>query len=370
MLQLLKRILFSYAERKHIASQQRIFSRSRRKNPLQNEEYGFNFNIGKIKPAVDGGRSLKVIEALPCISSEFDNETLIETFCKLGVAPISDDALIHEKFNTLIEATKLILPQLTVEQNVQIFSEICRAEIPMFDELTEFIVDTLLRRVACMTIGDIIVTDYSLRSYYAREMKVGKLFETLRQATRAAFIVKVNNRLVDSQGYEKLMQIVRYLSNNQSLVKNIDIRSLSEQLFLAEDQQFRLNDVTCVIISFARVPTEDLPEYSRQLLSKMFRIWCQRTNNFEDVKKILELLVTKKSKDNDSSLLQDGEFISHCSKLTIDKNELRNAFIVMNLFNDLVCIMKQYDRYILKMFYKSLFYRFFFLLELCQQGFD
>lgn len=305
--------------------------------PLQ--ECKFNGNVGGIRAAADGGRSLKMIETLPCNPSEFNGDILIRTFDELGIAAISDDALLHENFNTLTDATKLILPKLTVAQIVHIFNRVCCAQVPMFDELTEFIVNTLLRRVTIMTIDDINDVDHSLRIYYKREMKVSVLFDTLRQAMRISFVVKVNNELIGSQNYKRLMRIVQYLSNNQSLVKNVDTKSLSEQLLLEEDHEFQLNDVICIIVSMARYPRLD--EYSRQLLAKMFKIWCCNTDDIVDVQKILELLATKKLKHNDLASFQDSLFISHCSKLTIihcvNKKDFRLGFDVLNRFNDLVC---------------------------------
>lgn len=285
--------------------------------------------------AADNGRSLKLIESLPQDPILFTENDLIDAFAKLSSGPVSDDALLHDNFNTFIEATTLILPKLSATQNVQIFSQMCRAEIPMFDELADIVVKALLQRITFMTIDEIIEVDRSIRSYYVREWKISKLLETLRQSTRTAFIVKVNCDLIESQSYEKLMRIIQYLSNNKSLVKNIDTTSLAEQLLLIDDHKFQLNDVVCVIITLAR--NLQLDEHSQQLLTKMFRIWCSRNKNIGDVQTILELLVTKKLKDIDLTPFQNLSFIQHCAKHAIDHREIRSAFDILNRFNEMVC---------------------------------
>lgn len=312
-----------------------ILNRNRRKRKgfEKIEECDFNFNVHKAKP-VDNGRSLKIIESIPTDVQAINEEDLLNVFEKLSAGVISDDALLHENFNTLIDATKLLLPKVSVAQNVRIFSQICQAQIPMFDELSEIIVNALLRRISFITVDEIITVDFSVREYYTREWKLSRVFEAMRQATRAAFVVKANNELVNQQTYEKLIRMMRYLSNNPSLVKNVDTTSLFEQLLLTEDYEFQLNDAVCVIVTLARFATLD--GNAKQLLSKMLRIWCNSTKNIDDVKAILGLLSAKKLKDFDSTSFNDPLFVQHCSKAAIQRKDVRSGFEILDGFNQLV----------------------------------
>lgn len=283
----------------------------------------------------NNGHSLKIIESLPLDATLFGERELIDVFVKLSSEPIGDDALLHDNFNTFTEATRLILPKLSATQNAQIFSQICRAEIPMFDELTEFVAETLLQRITCLTVDDIIDVETSLRNYYARDWKISKLFETLRQATRTAFIVKMNSERLENQSYEKLMRIIRYLSNNKSLVKNVDTTSLAEQLLAKDDHEFQLNDSVCVIVTLARFP--QLNEHDKQLLTKMFRIWCSNATDKTDVRAILELLVSKKLQDIDLTPFQNHAFVQLCAKHAMEHRDIRSTSGVLYGFNEMVC---------------------------------
>lgn len=289
--------------------------------------------------AADNGRSLKIIESISSDPNDISEHDLLKIFGRLSAGIISDDALLHENFNTLIDATKLILPKLSVSQNVNIFTQLCEAQIPMFDELSEIVVNALLRRISHITVDDIISVDFSIRKYYAREWKLSKSFETLRQATRTAFIVKANNELVEDQTYDKLIRMMRYLSNNQSLVKNVDTMSLAEQLLLKEDCEFELNDVVCVIVTLARFLKPN--NQSKQLLSKMFRIWCSRTESIADVKSILQLLTTKKLEDIDLNSFNDPLFIRHCSNYAIQQKDVRSGFEILDGFNEMVRLLSE-----------------------------
>lgn len=325
-----------WAERKLAAStSDPILNRNRRKKRGFNkiEECDFNFNVHNAKP-LDNGRSLKIIESIPTDSHAMNEQDLLNIFEKLSTGVISDDALLHENFNILIDATNLLLPKLSVAQHVRIFSQICQAQIPMFDELSEIIVNALLQRISFISVDEIISVDFSVREYYTREWKLSRVFETMRQATRAAFVVKANNELVNPQTYDKLIRMTRYLSNNPSLVKNVDTKSLFEQLLLTEDYEFQFNDVVCVIVTLARIPSLD--EHAKQLLSKMLRIWCSSTKNLDDVKAILGLLSAKKLKGIDLTSFNDTVFIQHCCKTVIKRKDVRSGFEVLDGFNQLV----------------------------------
>lgn len=258
---------------------------------------------------------------------------LCSIFKQLSVGVISDEAFLHENFNTLTEATKNLLPKLSVTQIVEIFSQITRAKIPMFDELSEIIVNTLLQRISLITVDEIISVDKTVRDHYNREFKLSRVFETMRQATRASFIVKANNELVNNQSYDKLIRMMRYLSNNPSLAKNVDTMSLSKQLLLTDDNEFQFEDVICVIVTLARFPKLD--EHTKQLLTKMFRIWCSNTSLW-DIKALLRLLQTKKLKGIELAPFNDPQFIQHCSKAAIQRNDITSGFDILHGLNDLV----------------------------------
>lgn len=296
-------------------------------------EYDYSSNVKPTKPP-DNGRSLTIIEAISPDPNAINEQDLLNIFEKLSTGIISDDALEHENFSILIDASKLHLPKFSVSQNVRIFTQICEAQIPMFDELSEIVADALLRCISFITVDDIISLDFSLRKYHARESKLSKSFETVRQATRTSFIVKANNELVENQSYDKLIRMMRYLSNNQSLVKNVDTTSLAEQLLLKEENEFQQNDVVCVIVTLARF--QKLDEHTKQLLTKMFRIWCKHAKSLEDIKSMLKLLTTNKLKDIDLTSFNDPLFIQHCSKYAIQQRNVKSGFEILDSFNEMV----------------------------------
>lgn len=314
-----------WAERKANPSSVELFKKLKR--------YNFGFKAQIIRPAQDGGRSLEIIKALPAESEDFTAESLIEVYDKLSIGPISDAALLHENFDTFIDATESILPQLSASQCAHIFKQTARAQIPMFDELTQTIANHLLRCITFITVDEIIDVDFALRKYYVIEWRMSKVFERIRQATRAAFVVRVNDELVERQNYTKLIRIMRYLSNNPSLVKNVDTASLSEQLLLTDDYEFQPNDVICTIVTLNRFPKHD--EHSKQLLTKVFCMWCGNAQHIDDVKEIFELLITKQLKNDRSFSIDDKLFVQRCNQIVIEKNDMRSAFDVLDMMNEL-----------------------------------
>lgn len=280
---------------------------------------------------IDEGRSLEIVKALPVDPQLFSECDLIDAFAKLSTGPISDEALLHNNFNSLADAARLIAPQLSATQIVHIFSLMCRAVIPMFDELTVFIVHDLLQRSSFMTIDDIIKVDSTLRTYYKRQYKLSQLCEELRQVTQTAFIVRVNDALSTEMDYKILMKIMGYLSNNRSLVKNIDFHRLAEQLLRIDDHHFEFHDVVCTIVTLARVP--QLEQQSKQLLSKLFWIWSTNVKDIDDVQDILNLLRTKKLDGIDLTPFQNAIFIDQCVKLA---TECRCLGTVINILNEFV----------------------------------
>ncbi|XP_055313003.1 uncharacterized protein LOC129574678 isoform X2 [Sitodiplosis mosellana] len=330
---------YKIVERKAAASTDQTFNSKPRRKKTPTKEYKFDFKAKCVRPARDRGRSLEIIKALPADSKDITEEMLIETYDKLSAGPINDEALLHANFDTFIDATECILLKLSVSQVLHIFKQTARAQIPMFDELNEIIVKDilvkkdLLRHITFITVDDIIDVDFALRKYYAREWKISKLFEEFRQATRAAFVAKVNEELVENLSHKKLMRIMRYLGNNRSLVQYVDTSSLSKQLLLEDDQEFQDSDVVFTIVTLARFPKLD--EHSKQLLTKMYRIWCGNEQDIESVKGILKLLCTKKPENTDLSHFHDPLFFQRCTQIAIEKKDMRSAFAVLDAYNEL-----------------------------------
>lgn len=277
----------------------------------------------------DEGRSLKIIESLPPDPNMLGAKDVLDVFEKLSAGPISDEAFLHSNFYTLVESTKLVLSQLNATENVKILRCISRSKIPMFDELTETVAQGLMNRISVMTVNDIIEIDFSIRGLIT-ETKISKLLETLRQVTRAAFVAKVNVDLLESQEYEKLIRIMCYLSNNSSLVQNIDHRLL-KQLLEKDDHKFKIDDVTCVIVMLLRFP--HLNQHGKELLTKIFPIWCDNAKNVGDAKKILDLLFDNCWRVEDLGPFHNPSFIQHCTELAKQCNDTKKKFEVLKQFN-------------------------------------
>lgn len=280
----------------------------------------------------DEGRSLKIIESLPPDPNVLGVKDVLDVFEKLSAGPISDEAFLHSNFYTLVESTKLVLSQLNATENVKIFRCISRSKIPMFDELTESVAEALMNRIPFMTVDDIIEIDFSIRGLIT-ETKISRLLETLRQVTRAAFVAKVNVDLLESQEYEKLIRIMCYLSNNSSLVQNIDHRLL-KQLVSKDDHEFKLDDVTCVIVTLLRFP--HLNEHGKELLTKLFPIWCDNAKKVDDAKKILDLLFNNCWRVEDLQPFHNPSFIQQCTELAIQCRDMKSRFDVLKQFNQMV----------------------------------
>lgn len=282
------------------------------------------------------GWSMDIIKLVPSTVEELSVSKMLDIFEKLSIAQISDDALLHENFNTLIDSVKLNESSLSVRQFVDIFMHICNAEVPMFDELNEFIVNILLQRIESFTVDDIIDVDLVVRKYYAREFLLSKLFEQLRQTTRALFADKANKELSQVQTYDKLMRMLKYLGNNRSLMKGVYTTRLIELLLLENDTEISKDDAAFVIVTFARLPT--LNDSSKLLLAKAFRICCNRVKDTDDIRTILELLVDKKLDGIDLTPFKNDAFIHHCTKLAIQYANIKTAVDILHSFNQMVCI--------------------------------
>lgn len=280
----------------------------------------------------DEGRSIKIIESLPPDPNMLGAQDVLDVFVKLSAGPISDEAFLHSNFYTLVESTKLVLSQLNATENVQILRCISRSKIPMFDELTETVAKALMNRIPFMTVDDIIEIDFSIRGLIT-EIKISKLLETLRQVTRAAFVAKVNVDLLESQEYEKLIRIMCYLSNNSSLVQNIDHRLL-KQLASKDDHEFKFDDVTRVIVTLLRFP--HLNEHGKELLTKIFPIWCDNAKEVDDAEKILDLFFANSWRVEDLHPFHNPSFIQHCAELAIQCRDMKSKFDVLKQFNRMV----------------------------------
>lgn len=314
----------------------KLSNRIRRKNNPDDHDYDFVRYFVPPKKA-EIGWSMEIIKSVPSRVEELNVPDMLDIFEKLSIFGISEDVLLHENFSTLIDSVKLNESFLSVRQFVNIFMHICHAEVPMFDELNEFIVNILVQRIDSFTVDDIIDVDFVIRKYYAREFLLSKLFEELRQKTRALFVDKANKELSQVQTYDKLMRMLKYLGNNRSLMKGVYTTRLMELFLLEDDNEFKKEDAAFVIVTLARLPA--LNDSSKLLLAKAFRIWCSRAKDTDDVKSILRLLAEKKLQGIDLSPFQNDAFIKHCTKLTIDYANVTTAVDVLDSFNGMVCIV-------------------------------
>lgn len=303
------------------------------KNPKTNEYEIKNWPL-PIKPR--DKNPLDIIKALPADSKDFTEDILIKAYDELSKSPISEEALMHGNFDELIDATERILPKLSVSQNVHIFKQTAEAEIPMYDELTEMIVKSLLPRITHLTIDEIFDVNDALHRYYIIELKISKLFKTLHVRASGIFKLKVYDFLHERQCYEKLIQMMIYLDNNPSFIKSVDTTSLSEQLLLMDDHEFHDSHIEHIILTLNKFPKLDTQ--SQQLLQKMYRNWCSIEHNIESVHKFLEQLFVEKKPNTDSSSHPDPLFIQRCTEIAIGMETLSDRFKVLHRFNDLVCI--------------------------------
>lgn len=280
--------------------------------------------------------SMEIIKLVPSTVEELSVSKMLDIFEKLSIVRISDDVLMHENFNTLIDSVKLNESSLSVRQFVNIFMHIGNAEVPMFDELNEFIVDILLQRFESFTVDDIIDIDFVIRKHYVKEFQLSKLFEDLRQKTRELFADKANKELSQVQTYNKLMRMLKYLGNNRSLMKDVFTTRLIELLLLVDDNEFSKTDAAFMIVTLARLPALD--DSSKRLLAKAFRIWCTKAKDTDDVKSILKLIIEKKLDGIDLSPFQNDAFIKHCTNLAIEYANVPTAVDILKNFNEMVCI--------------------------------
>lgn len=289
----------------------------------------FTFSEFNLK-STDDGRSLKILESLTLDVQNPDKQQIVDVFERLSAGPISADALLHHNFGPLIDATKLILPKLNGAQNVQVFKCICQAEIPMFDELTENIVKSLLSQINSLTIEEITEVDFTLRKYYVREGKLSKLFAALCADSRSFFILRLRDELNTDLSTSKLMQITRYLSNNRTITESVDTELLSKQFLSKPDDEFSQNDAVCTIAMLGQFkkPAEGIDK----LNYKMNRVFTSHATKIDQVKALLYLLVRKDRME----LYNDPEFIRHCSKLAIEQGDTRSIFDTLKLLNKLV----------------------------------
>lgn len=332
--------LCHFAERPIIVSSMK----SKIGDRLQRENFDFEENVDSnpeffVKPSRQPkfDWSKDVIVMVPSKPEELSISEMIQIFEKLSLYKISDDTLVHEKFNTLIDSVRFHEKFLNLKQLVKIFKCICEAEVPMYDDLTEFIVKTLLLRMRFLTVDDIIDVDFTIRKFYAREFRLSKLLETLRQETRASFIDEANDELIEQQNsHRKSMRLLKYLSNNQTLMQNIDTTKLFKNLLSTNDDEFPKSDATYVIVSFSRF--RSLNDSAKQLLTKAFGIWCNNAEDTDDIRAILKLLIAKKLNGINLLPFQNVAFIERCTKLTIEYGDIATALDVLDGFNKMVCI--------------------------------
>lgn len=92
-----------------------------------------------------------------------------------------------------------------------------------------------------------------------------------------------------------------------------------------------------MILTLARLPV--LNDSSKLLLTKVFRVWCSRAKDTDDVKAILKLLVGKKLDGIDLSPFNNATFIKHCTTLSIEYANIPTAIDILDSFNEMVCIV-------------------------------
>lgn len=282
----------------------------------------------------------ETVLALPSDTSTPDENELNEIFRKISAnGPINPNVLMHEGFVNLIQATRSVLPKLTLSQMVDVLRQIIVAKIPMDDELCDLVIDALLSRISMISVDEIIEIDFLLRKSWGIH-SLNSLFDTLRLTMRTLFAIKVNEELNDELSYEKLLMIVRYLSNNTCISKTIGLDRLAQSLLLIDDNNFQLNDIVCVIITLARCASLD--EHSKQLISKMYRIWCNKASTTDHVDNLLSLLVQKKRKFIDMKPFNDAQFIQHCTKVMVDSSDWKKSFEIQEKFNEMVTLMEIY----------------------------
>ncbi|XP_031621107.1 uncharacterized protein LOC116339397 [Contarinia nasturtii] len=311
----------------------------------------------------NGTESLQIVQTLPSDPKDFTKDSLIETFDRLGAYTIGDDALIHGNYDVLIDATKLILPKLNRTQCVHIFMNLCRANVPMFDELCEIVVCNLSERVdssishiyylneenyESFTLDEIIAIDVTIREYYYKKLKLSVLFDTLRKWIRKIFTFKMEHN-VKNFSFTELTKAMRYLSSNTTLVESFDTKPLFQQLLAANDNEFQLADVNCILVTMSRF--KKLDEYARQVVDKMFNICCNKATKFNDAFTILHSFYDHKPTFMDfPPTFVSTKFINCCMQLMLQSDHYEDSLRLLKCFNYLGIVNVELIDYISHMF--------------------
>lgn len=297
-------------------------------------------------------RSLEVVKKLPANTENFTEIELIEAFDRLAEYPMSDNALQHENFIALIEATRLILPKLSETQCVHILVQMSKAQVPIFDELSEFVAKNLIERVEnsicnktilkndndeSFTIGDIVAIDLAIREYCCNNKnKISKLFDSLRRKTRAMFLYKVMNNEGNFSSQE-MIQIMQYLSNSPSLSKFFDTDILFEKLIATDDSQFKKDDTITFMKTLGNL--KQLNRCEMQLINKMVRVWCNESQTHQDIFQILETISLHWK--SDVLPFQSENFHQQCTKIMIAEDSVQLTVNLLDYFTKIVSLMNK-----------------------------
>lgn len=278
---------------------------------------------------------IELLENLPSSPNNITIEVLIEFYVTVkGAYLFSPSIKKHPKYNSLYEATKNHLPQLSTRQIKDVFIAILPSKTIMHDRLGEIISEALVNRAQHIPFEQIVFVDFLINKYY-NSKNLSKSFNILRMRLQTLFLTKIEDEMEELDSFEDLMKIVSYCQNNSEIIPSKIINLLTTSLLLADDEHFDINDIKTVLIFLANLGK--LNERVEKLLRKMIGLWYKSPVTANDVQTLLKVLAAKNSTNKiDKEFFENLEFIRHCVNIVTEQNNKQITFSVQNSFNKMV----------------------------------
>lgn len=278
---------------------------------------------------------LMLLGSLPSNAEFIKVKTLKDFYNGIcGKYLITKSVINHPMFDTLREATKILLPKLHSNEVTKIYIALIPSKCVMNDMLSEYVIEALIDKCTLLNFGQILVLDFLIRKYYSKK-EFNKSQNILLSKLQTMFLSKIDDALDGLDDLKKIMNILAYCENNAEIIPQKVVNTLTTALLLAEDDEFSVQHLFSIIIFLSNFGKLD--EHVAKLLKKAVYLWCQSTVEPHNVINLFKTLAYKNA-TMDSDMFKNTDFIRCCVNIVIQNNDRNQLFTLQNSFNKVVSL--------------------------------
>lgn len=227
-----------------------------------------------------------IISRLPQNSDNLAPTAIFATFRNLqNVEHMTQEDLQHYKFQSFLNRTKTLIPQMTAQELSDIAINILYPKPLRQNEIYCIIQDALMLKIEELPSEQMLCLGVIIR-----KTQSSSSFESIHSKIREIFLENAEHIISADHSYNirSFFTIVNYMTRNVEIVRTDILEAFSNAVLLTDRRQLHIPNVETIIFLFSKF--DELNGRSKNALNFMVNFWIEHNPRVTDIERLLSHL--------------------------------------------------------------------------------